>query len=71
MLGPDEPEDLENPEFQAYLRHRCGPGKITPDKQDFDRRVNATSNVEHAHQYRRAQMQKIMRPYREWKTAQN
>jgi hypothetical protein len=69
-LGPENVEDLHDPDFLAYLKKRAG-FPIKPDAQDVDWLISAETEAEQAHQYRLAQARKMLRVYGEWKAGLN
>jgi uncharacterized protein YcbK (DUF882 family) len=62
--------DIRNPEFIKHVRREY-PDTLIPDERDFDRSVDASTEIDDHAQYRSAQLRKLKRMYRDWKAAQN
>jgi hypothetical protein len=71
MLGPDEADNLEDPQFLAWVKDKYGM-PLTPDSQDYGTVTGVRLTTEQkTERYRKAQREKLLRVYREWKAAQN
>jgi hypothetical protein len=63
--------DITNPAFVDYVRSVFPDKCVCPDDQDFDLSADISTEARAKKAYRRAQAQKLVRMFREWKVAQN
>ena len=64
-------KDLEDPEFQKYLRTLFPSGAVRPDAQDFDQSLPTVTGAQRAEAYRLAQANMMIRLYRQWRSRPN
>jgi hypothetical protein len=72
-MDPDDVSvhDLENPAFLAWLDEVEGTEPIEPDECDIDPNARTTTLAEIQHEYREAQVRKLVRLYLQWQREQN
>jgi hypothetical protein len=63
--------DITNPAFVDYVRIVFPDKRVCPDDQDFDLSADTSTEERARNAYRRAQAQKLVRMFGEWKVAQN
>ena len=63
--------DITIPAFLDYVRSVFPDKRVRPDDQDFDWSPDISTEERARKAYRRAQAQKLVRMFREWKVAQN
>jgi hypothetical protein len=62
---------ITDPAFVDYVRSMFPDKRVCPDDQDFDLSADISTEERARKAYRRAQAQKLVRMFREWKVAQN
>jgi hypothetical protein len=72
-MDPDDVsvQDLENPAFLAWLDKEEGTEPIEQDECDIDSNARTTTLAEIQHEYREAQVRKLVRLYVKWRGEQN
>jgi hypothetical protein len=63
--------DITNPAFVDHVRSVFPDKRVRPDDQDFDLSADISTEERAKQAYRRAQAQKLIRMFREWKVTQN
>jgi hypothetical protein len=59
--------DVTNPEFVELVLRQFPGKRVVPDDEDFDLSADVSTKSRARKEYRKAQVRKIVRMYREWK----
>ena len=63
--------DIADPVFVEHVRNAFPDKCVCPDDEDFDLSADISTEERAKKAYRKAQAQKLIRMFREWKVAQN
>jgi hypothetical protein len=72
-MHPDDVsiQDLEDPSFLAWLDNKEVTEPIEPEECDIDPNARTRTLAEIQHEYREAQVRKLVRLYLQWRREQN